>query len=319
MQIRPYSINLQLDALALLESSDSTPRSKQTWDNNCLTAVMAYHDGEAVGIIPLEPRKLKISSHAYVNGLWVSGAHVQQSLRSQGVGASMDDAIQGLFPLAGAVFAYRHDSTSRATKWYLNQGYKILCPITALKIDVTHGIAEPTASVIDNRIDLNRKSEEMMRLFEENLGDFGGYPMRHNTFWVHHWDNNYYRQVYKFLLLVIEDKSKLLAYAFLGQTNYRDGINRLDILECICPPSSTLLRPLIEATIESARQRNLSEVRIQCATNDPMTEQFKALGFTERWMTNILGKPLQPGHFADKLHRDPVPFLDWRHFQLDYI
>ena len=42
------------DALSLLEKSDNTNRSLETWYGNDMTAVIAYDEGRPIGIIPFE-------------------------------------------------------------------------------------------------------------------------------------------------------------------------------------------------------------------------------------------------------------------------
>ena len=81
---KELNINIKLfedkylsQALALLNESDHTNRSLSTWQNNSMTAVLAFHDEVLIGIIPFEQHEIKLSIENKIDGLWVSGAYVK--------------------------------------------------------------------------------------------------------------------------------------------------------------------------------------------------------------------------------------------------
>jgi GNAT superfamily N-acetyltransferase len=312
MQIRRYEPSLLQDALTLLERSDSTSRSRETWEQNGLGGVLAYADQRPLGIIPLEPRTFKISGKETVQALWVTGAHVDEEFRSQGIGAALDQEISRFYPQAQAIFAFRQDEGTRAFQWYMRRGYKPLCLILAFKQDIPVGIKDDFHfSVYEKPQDMQRLGPALLDLFNKTHGIFGGYVERNPKFWAHTQAFHYYREFYKYALLTLEEKGKIMGYAFLGETSMRDEIKRFDILELAAPGET--LPHLLEGVFASAKKRKLTQVRLQCAATDPLKDDLEGLGFTVRWQTHIIGKELQSGALAK------ADFKHWRYFQVDYI
>jgi len=313
MQIRPYSPELLSQALELSKRSDSTPRTAETWGGNQLKAVLAFQDDKPIGIIPLEPRIFKVSASRYVNALWVSGAHVDEPYRSGGIGTAMDAGIAKFYPDADAIFAYRQDETSRAYQWYIKRGYQPLCSILSFKKEAAKAVTNISYHIYETQKDMESQGKSLLGLFEKTAGHSGGYPKRTVSFWAHTREFHYYKNFYKYFLLTIEEQGDLCAYAFVGETSIRDGIKRLDILELISPLEDQILQKVFDAVFDLARKAKLQQVRIQCAQTDPLINQVKAMGFTLRWQTNILGKALKPAAVNEKAARE------WKYFQIDYI
>ena len=97
ISIRPYE-HKYLDAvLALNRRSDSTNRTKETWQGNVMTGVLAFDGSKLIGMIPLEKRLFLIGCGRVLSVLWVSGAHVEPEYRKHGIGTAMDQKIQEYF------------------------------------------------------------------------------------------------------------------------------------------------------------------------------------------------------------------------------
>lgn len=306
MVIRRYDPSLLASSLALLRRSESTPRTPSTWKANRLRAVIAFESKRPIGILPLEPRLFKISGTKTIRALWVSGAHVDGPFRSRGIGRAMDAAITRMYPYAQAVFAYRHDPSSRAYQWYHRQGYRPLCPIVSFKKKVVAPRGRIKFEVLSSPRSIQALGPSLLRVFQKMTGKAGGYPERSAGFWGHVRKHHYYKKLYKYFLLIIKNKTQLQNYALVGETTMKDKIPRFDILEMSDP---LMLGPVMQF----ARQRTLREVRIQCAAHDPWARIYRNQGFQERWRTFILGKSLHPGSF------EGGDLKSWKYFHVDYI
>ena len=106
--IRPYRENDLPRVLALLEKSDSTHRTENSWRGNDMTAVLAFDGKRLVGLVPFEQRRFVLSPKKSIPVLWASGVHVEPEYRNQGIGSRMDQSLrQYFFPSAQAVLVFR--------------------------------------------------------------------------------------------------------------------------------------------------------------------------------------------------------------------
>lgn len=312
--VRAYN-DQDLDAvLALVRRSDSTDRTNETWVGNDMTAMLALEDGRLIGIIPFEKRRIVLDGQTKINALWVSAAHVEPDYRSQGIGTRLDNAIKDeFFPEFQAVFVIREDAQSAAYRWYKKLGYQHLSNIFSLKLDIVPAKNNVAFALLETLQEFKNYGVKLKRCFDAHIGSCGGYPDRDEQFWGKKIDVHYYREYYKYKIVAIEGKkgNEVEAYAFLGQTSMRDGIDRFDILEIIVPEDEKIGTDLLNAVLSYARQMHCRELRIQLAEHDPLVGWFKGLGFVVRWQTNLLGKYIDSGK--------PFQNVNWKFFQIDYI
>lgn len=291
------------ELLNLIERSDSTNRSVETWQGNNMTAVMALNDGELIGAIPLEKRLFSLGRGKFIDILWISGAHVEPEYRSQGIGTAMDQKIKDYFSSEfKAVFAYRGDETSRAYQWYKKLGYNEMLSILSFKKDVKRPDITTTYVLWDTEEKIKQWESKLYNCFNRNIGYYGGFPQRHRQYWSHKFKTHYYKEFYVYNILALTDNDGILCYAFLGQTSMSDNILRIDILEFITPDNSIIKDSLFNAIMSFAYKQGLTEVRIQLSVQDPILHWIKSLGFVNRWRTNIIGKLFDPiNYFKDCL------------------
>ncbi len=311
--VRPFQKNDLDDALRLIRGSDSTDRTQETWLENNMTAMLAFDDQRLIGIIPFESRIIVLGPGQEIPALWVSAAHVEPQYRSQGIGSRLDHGIRECFHSRyKAVFVVREDPASAAYRWYQKLNYHHLTNIISLKKDVG-----PVANVTSDYVLLETPQEleewgpRLKDCFQRNIGQAGGFPVRDNKFWVRKSKFHYYRESYRYKILAKTHKDIVEGYAFLGQTDLRDGVDRFDILEWLVPQEKQAGNDLYHLMLDYAGRLNLKELRIQCAEKDPLLDWVKDLGFTQRWQTNLLGKYID----SDKKFSE----IDWRFFHIDYI
>lgn len=309
--VRAYN-NQDLDAvLALIKKSDSTDRTKETWVGNDMTAMLAFDEDRLIGIIPFEKRRIVLAERTKINALWVSAAHVEPDYRSQGIGTKLDNGIRDeFFPEFEAVFVVREDEQSAAYRWYKKLGYHHLSNIFSLKLDVTPAANNVEFILLETSEEFGGYGLKLKKSFDEHIGLCGGYPERNERFWRRKFNVHYYRDYYEYKILALGD-AEIDAYAFLGQTSLRDGVNRFDILEIIVPEDQKIRNDLLNAVLNYAHQKDSHELRVQLAEQDPLVGWFKNFGFTMRWQTNLLGKYID----SDK----QLPNISWKFFHIDYI
>ena len=313
MQIQPYSKDILPQALRLSAQSDSTPRTMVTWEGNHIQGVFAFEGLEPVGMIPLEPRDFKINARTSIPVLWVTGAHVQESKRSLGIGAKMDGQIAACYPQARAVMAYRQDEGSRAWLWYKRQGYKPLCLIHAYRHPVTSSTRKATYTLHEGFDQIKQAEGDIYPFFERWMKDYAGFKRRTPRFWSHTATHHYYLAYYQYGLICCQGPNGLRGYVFFGITAMRDAVKRLEVLEMVTQPTQADRDAMMEAVFDVARQKQLAEVRVQCCEHDELRAYLENKGFMLRWQTYIIGKELEPHSL------DPMDVHSWKYFQVDYI
>ena len=296
--IRPYTDSDLPDILSLIRRSDSTNRTEKSWSGNRMTGILGFVGKKLIGAIPFEQRNFVLGYEEYSKVLWITAAHVDPEYRSLGLGGKLELAAREFFyPDFQAIFVYRGDENSLAYRWYNRLGYNLLMPIISLKIDVlpTNTTAKYFCYTSQNKIIPIEK--EIYNCYHENFKDYGGSPYRYQSFWSEKIYSHYYQKNYNFILLVIYKGDRIQSYAILGETKFRDSVERFEILEYCCPNSDTLRKRLISSILNEAFKRGLKEVRIQLSHQDPGVKWFEKYGFFLRWRTNLLGSIIKPEEY----------------------
>lgn len=287
--------------LKLIESSDSTNRSPETWNGNRMTAVLAFDKQKLIGAIPFEPRSLSFNAKDFVNVLWVSGAHVEPQQRNQGIGSAMDIKIKEYFyPEFKAVFVFRQDENSPAYRWYKKIGYHDLLSVISLRKSVEPVTSKIKYTVLRTQDEIKQWGSRIYGCFTRYSSGYGGFPLRDAKFWSDKLTKHYYKDFYSYSMVLFAGKNTVTAYAFIGKTDMKDGIRRLDILEMSVPPDNKARNSLYKAIMDFAAKEDVNEVRIQVSPQDHILSWLESLGFSYRWKTNMMGKLLDPvGYFSE--------------------
>ena len=260
---RRYSQD-QLEAvLELSARSISTTRTRHTWIQNNMTAVLAYSGNDLIGAIPLERRKLTIGDGRLTEVLWVSGAHVDEQYRSAGVGSAMDRSIEEYFSEeASGVFVYRGDPQSAAFRWYKKNDYKVVASIVSLERDAQSSCRTGQLyKVLTKLEDIEKISPKLKAAFESKYCTAAGFIPRSSRYWVDKIKYHLYCKDYKYSVLILDRKAGLRSYAFLGQTSLGDGQLRLDIFEFVAV--ETERQKLLDAVTDYAFSCGVPSLRIR--------------------------------------------------------
>ena len=310
MEIRPFT-PVDLDqVLDLIKRSDSTDRSESTWLQNNLTGMLAFDNKKLIGAIPLEPRNFSLGYGKTIKTLWVTGAHVDPQFRSKGIGTRLNEKIREAFsPEYQAIFVYRDIDNNPAYRWYSRLEYHPLLPVLGFGRKVTLRQIDFPFSFYANLEDIQDIEVQLYQCYEKNCGQFGGCPRRHENFWLEKISAHYYKEYYKYSLLTIAGEKGIESYALLGETAFRDNIQRFDILELCAPDSNTAREKLFCAAIKVAEQFNLEELRIQLSYQDPAIRWVQHNGFEFKRRTYILGHLFDPIEYL-KFHLKTVEMFE---------
>lgn len=280
-----------------------------------MTAVLALDGDRVVGIIPFEQRDIVGRDGRIVKALWVSGAHVDEQYRSHGLGSRMDLATGELFPDAECILVCRGDPQSGAYRWYKKNGYDDVVQVVSLKAGVMAAAAQGAVLYCDTLEAIDENAERLHECFWRHNGRYCGFVHRDQPFWRKKWLYQYYRDFYRFSVLALTQDGGMAAYAFLGETDMRDGVRRFDLLELAVPENQTVRESLLAAVMNTAVKKGLSELRLQVAGTDPIRAWFEAKGFRQRpWDSRILGRTTRA---ADSLARY-FDIVRWRYFHVDH-
>ena len=316
---KKLNINIKLfedkylsQALALLNESDHTNRSLSTWQNNSMTAVLAFHDEVLIGIIPFEQHEIKLSIENKIDGLWVSGAYVKPAYRSMGIGSLMDLEIKKIYSDKQIIMVMRHDEGTDAFRWYIKNNYSILSEILSLKMEIKPKTPREAKNYdIINSDEIGEYSDELLLIFKHHHIDKANYPERSIKSWKDRIQFHYYQNFYKFFVILTKSNTGIRNFALLGETSIKDNILRIDILELSCKNNKEDITNIFEKIQHFGMTRNVNELRIQVSKYDNIRNAALDYGFALRWKTNLMYKNLNSKNRLSK--------FDTRFFQIDYI
>lgn len=318
MEVRTATRDDRDAILRLSERSDSTPRAVETWGGNPIQAVLAFDDGQLIGMLPLEERTWETGRGNRLEVLWATGVHVDAAYRGKGIGGRLDAFAERAF--AGrfdAFCVFREDETSPAYNWYRKNGYHPQAHIRAYRLPVDAGAPAQVATRyghrhLTSRRELEETGRELSSTFDALGCGRGGFLARTPASWVNIWDHHYYRAFYRYSVLALLENAHVVAFALLGETSMRDGINRYDILE-FAAADGDAENNLHAAVVAAARQAGLRDIRMQVFTDDRRSDWMQGLGYVDRdRSTNILGKLLAPERTLKGLAGQPGASWTWR-------
>ncbi len=296
----------------LINESDHTDRSFDTWKKNSMTAVLAFKNKELIGAIPFEQHKIRLSKNNYLRGLWVSGAYVKPEYRGLGIGSLMDSEIRSLILNKEIVMVMRHDEGTAAFRWYIKNGYNIISEILSLKMNIKPKINDDKKNYeIIQKNDIPKHSKNLLRIFNRHNDNKFNYPERSINSWQNRIEFHYYKNFYKFFIILSKLENGEKIFAILGETSIKDNIFRIDILEISCPENEADLTSFFEKIQHFAKERKVDQIRIQVAKYDKLKNIALKYGFKLRWKTNLMSKSLNDKNNVSK--------IDTRFFQIDYV
>ena len=304
MDFRVYQDTDQKSVLDLIRRSDSTSRRDDTWADNDMTASLAYDGTKLIGAIPFEPRNFSLGNADSINVLWVSGAHVEAEYRNKGIGRKLDEITRREFSEKyQAIFVYRQDENSRAYKWYESLGYYPLLSILALKKNTNsdfYPFYDFQCQEIEGGLDI--PESDMFECFLRNGGnESGGSPNRYLGYWSKRLRAHCYKEHYKYFILMLTKNDQIISFVILGETKFKDNIERLEILEYCVKSDNQAQKELLSSVQQFAVERKVAEIRLQLSQQDSLLPWARELGFEIRWRSNIMGVIINLPALFDRL------------------
>lgn len=312
LKIKLYKKKYLYPILKLIRQSDHTNRTATTWNNNNMTAILAIKENLLIGAIPFEQHDIKISDNQYVRGLWVSGAFVKKKFRNYGIGSLLDLEVRKLLPQKKIIMVMRHDEGTAAYRWYIKNGYTVISEILSLKMPIRKNILKNNQDYKILKVnDVRSYAKNLLKIFERYNSKKNNFPKRSLKYWENKMLFHYYKNFYKFYIILAELNSKKESFALIGETSIKDGIHRIDILEVSCDSCAKNIKNLFDKIHDFGNKRGVQEIRTQQASCDELSKLAINYGFVERWKTNLMSKSLNK--------RIKVLKNETRFFQIDYI
>ena len=311
LNIKKFTKSDLKKVIRFIQKSDFTSRTRQTWEDNKMTAIIAFLNNKVIGIIPFEILEIKFKNH-YIKSLWISAAFIKLKFRNIGLGTLLNNKIKNFFyPKYKTIFVMRSDEGAKAYKWYIKNNYKVISKIISFQKKINSKKYIDNYKVFKSRVSVKKISNDLYNCFNQHYKDHEGYPKRRRNYWENKFQSHYYKSYYKYYILANYEKNKLQNYAFLGKTRMKDNISRFDILE-LCVDNKLLNHNKIYESISHfAILHDTNILRIQFAIKDKHLKLAKKIGFVKRWETNLLAKTINSN---SKVQLDRCKF-----FQADYI
>tara|TARA_B110000977_G_C11089312_1_gene496076 strand:+ start:471 stop:1421 length:951 start_codon:yes stop_codon:yes gene_type:complete len=312
LKIRLFENKYLGQVIKLINESDHTNRAVSSWKNNDMTAILAFKGNLLIGAIPFESHCIKTAINQYSEGLWVSAAFVKSEYRGLGIGSLLDTEVKNLFPKKEIIMVVRHDEGTAAYKWYLKNKYTVLSQVFSLKMPVKNsGLKYNINYKILEENEVSKNSKELLKIFEFHNKKKNNFPNRSVKYWENRMLFHYYKEFYKYYIILITLNTGQKSFALLGETSIRDNISRIDILELSCTSNKKDIKNLLDKIQHFSNKKNVQEVRIQVAECDELKDLAMNYGFTKRWKTNLMSKNLNK---SIKILKNETRF-----FQIDYI
>jgi GNAT superfamily N-acetyltransferase len=300
--------------LRFVETMGFNPRDQETWDGLGMLAMSAWRAGELIGVIPIEPRPLRVATGRTARCAHETVVAVHPAHRAQGIGSAMQaQLLESLRGRAQFLSVFREEPDSAAYRWYVQNGFQ-----PAMHVD--SWFCEPQDSArAESAVDVFDVADErtpwelvesIWRAARESGGGFVDRGERPLKRWlaVHP-----YRHRYTFTL-VVERRGRASAYALCGVGSMHSDSPRLDILELCSTVDADGTARLLDGVLQHARSINCTATRWPLAVHDPNVQVAREAGFVNKWGFDMLVRPL-----TDEVDLNPQVTSTWRYAGVDYI
>jgi hypothetical protein len=306
--------------LALLAQGGGTARTLDTWTADRMTALALGEPGVPVAAMPLARRRVRAMPGRELEAGWISsnGLASRMGLRRQTRGTAPE--WPGLLPEVDVLLVMRRDESSLAARWYAQTGFHDVLSIRCLYLDMDTPpaaraggnarfhvqVITPGAGQTDWAREGERWESQMLGVYGDVYGSYGGPRLRTAHFWSEALAYHYYREHYQFQVLGLwdapGDKAALLGYAVVGWSGWHSKRPRMDILELATRQWDTgIAGDLIQTTCQLAWSKNVRQVRAVVSAHDPYRGHLARTGFEDRWGYVMLAKWLHAQRWLERI------------------
>ena len=301
--------------LKFIEQMGFNPRDALTWDGLEMVAMSAWQRGRIIGVIPLEPRPIRIAENSTVRTMHETVVAMHPDHRGRGLGSAMQRAIFDSLPSEiQFVSVFREEPDSPAYRWYLRNGFMPAMHIDSWFYEGTPEYRIPALHLFSP--DEGRVPWDLIDEIWRDGRSAGGGFVDQSQRWLRSWlPIHPYRERYKFTIAVERGgQGRAAGYALLGMGTMHSDAKRCDILELISTGNAESRRALLDILIPFAFQRGCKSTRWPLAAHDPNTHVAESLGFQKKWGFDML---IRPTNSSFILH--PSSLENWRYAPIDYI
>src|SRR4051812_5776320 len=136
--------------LRFIEAMGFNLRDEVTWDGLGMLAMSAWRAGELIGLIPIEPRPLRVAIGRTLQCAHETVVAVHPEYRSRGIGSAMQAALfESLRGRAQLVSVFREEPESAAYRWYVQNGFQPAMHVDSWFYEREHSAGRSNAEVYD--------------------------------------------------------------------------------------------------------------------------------------------------------------------------
>jgi hypothetical protein len=175
------------------------------------------------------------------------------------------------------------------------------------------GASEPAVVVSAGTELLLKMQEQLLGLFEQTYGRYGGYPERHARYWEQAFSSTIYAAHitdFTFFQLIegAGEESRLTGYAIAGRRHRDRERETLTLLEIATAEGGKERGlALLKAVCRFSRESGFKDTHVHIGTAHPYAELLPGLGFTEQHRSlNVMAHLFDPRALFDRIWRERV-------------
>lgn len=299
-------------AIAALAAGGGTARTRDTWDQDVMTALVLAPADEPGPLMPLCQRTLAVAPGRTLRAGWISSNQFASRMSTRRQSRATVSEWPELLPDLDALLVVRRDEPSLVGRWYAQAGFHSILSIRCLYLDMDEPLVGPTG-LYHMRVcgleELAHWQPHMLAVYHEVFGHYGGPVVRHAGFWQPALRRHFYQAHYQFQVIGLWQAGTagtadetLMGYAVVGWSGWHSKRPRMDILELATRQWDTrVAEELIRTTCQLAWSKQVREVRAVVSVHDPYRSYLARTGFEDRWGYVMQAKWLHPQRSLDAL------------------
>lgn len=294
----------EIEAMLSIRNAIFPPISAEDWlkfPSN--TASMAFLDGIPIGAIPLDQRPFQVAPGKIIDTAFEHAVGTRADFRSRGVGGAMIDAAREfLADRADALMVYRGAERSAGYRFYEKSGHRDLIymrPMTWRPERVEVG-----DFLIGGLDECLGQQSGMLRVFNENYADYGGFRPREMGYWEMALSDMIFTVIEQQVIFVrYPADGELEAYCIATVRTGERPQEQVSIMELAGTKEVAVHEVLLGIGTEAER-RGWPMTTI-ASVDSPWRMLMREMGFEESLRaTMIMGQPIAPARLFEKVCAD---------------
>lgn len=280
------------------------PISREDWlrfPSN--TASMAFLDGIPIGAIPLDQRPFQVAPGKIIDTAFEHAVGTRADFRSRGVGGAMIEAAREfLAERAEALMVYRGAERSAGYRFYERTGHRDLVYMRGMtwKPESVE-VGDVLIGDLHECVDLE---PGMVRVFNENYADYGGFRPREIGYWEMALNDMIFTVIPQDVIFArYPADGDLEAYCIATARTGERATEQVSIME-LAGTNEDAVREALRGIGSQAVERGWPVQTIACV-DSPWRMLMREMGFEEGLRTTmIMGRPIAPARLFEKVCED---------------